>query len=280
MNYPKYGCPFKRGSNYFYYMNTGLQNQSVLYIQDSLTAEPRVFLDPNVLSADGTTAISTTAFSENGEWFAYALSDAGSDWVRIKIRNVVTGEDVDETLHKAKFTGITWTHDNLGFFYSYYPEHGTKADGTETVSNANQKLYYHRINTDQSEDVLAVEFPEEPKWRSGGCVSDDGKYLHVFVREGCQDNLWYYAKLDGKPIQGKLDLTPIVTKYEAEYDYVNNDGDIVYMKTNKDAPNYRVIKVDLKRPEPVSVLDIHLKASLTNFIFSLRNSGQLDRPGA
>lgn len=234
-------------------MNTGLQNQSVLYVQNSLDDTPRVFLDPNLLSEDGTTSLSVTSFSEDGQWFAYGLSDAGSDWIRVKIRNVKTGEDCPETLLKVKFTSIAWTHDNTGFFYAYYPDHSGKSDGTETTSNAHQKLYYHRINTDQSEDVLVVEFPEQPLARVGAVVSDCGNYLNVYVREGCQHCLWYYTRLEGD-INGKLSLTPIIEKYEAEYEYVTNDGDIVYVRTDKDAPNYRVVKVDLKNPKMVSHL--------------------------
>lgn len=116
-NYPKYSAPARHGDFYFYYANTGLQNQSVLYKQETLTSEPSVFLDPNTLSQDGTVALSGTSFSDNGQYFAYGLSESGSDWLKIKIRNVATGEDYPECLEKVKFSSIAWTKDNKGLFY-------------------------------------------------------------------------------------------------------------------------------------------------------------------
>lgn len=117
-NYPKFSAPARRGDNYFHYANSGLQNQSVLYKQRTLDAEATVFLDPNTLSADGTVALASTSFSEDGRYFAYGLSESGSDWNKIKVRNVETGEDYPECLERIKFSGITWTKDNRGFFYS------------------------------------------------------------------------------------------------------------------------------------------------------------------
>ncbi|KAI1302317.1 Prolyl endopeptidase [Halotydeus destructor] len=254
-DFPKFDCPRKRGDKYYFKKNSGLQNQAVMYVQDSLTSEPRVFLDPNTLSSDGTTALSTTSFSEDGKWFAYALSDAGSDWVRIKVKDTATGNDLSETLTKVKFTNISWTHDNLGFFYCRYPQHEDKADGTETVSNENQKVYYHRINTSQDNDVLVVEFPEKPKWMTSCEVSDCGKYIHVMVREGCHDNAWYYTHLP-QNIDGKFELKPIVEEFSAEYEYVTNEGSLTYIRTNKGAPNYRLVRVDLNKPEQDNWEDI------------------------
>ncbi|XP_054168827.1 prolyl endopeptidase-like [Oppia nitens] len=244
-HYCRYGCPFKRGDNYYYYMNTGLQNQSILYVMSSLDGEPQVFLDPNQLSPDGTTSLGETSFSEDGKWFAYGLSDSGSDWVRIRVKNVSTGEDVAEELTKIKFTNIAWTHDNNGFFYGYYPDHTDKSDGTETTANQYQKLFYHRLNTKQTDDILIAEFPDEPNWRMTPVVSDCGKYLHVFVRESCQNCLWFYAYIDGLAINGPIKLTPIIEEYSAEYEYITNDDSVCYVRTNKLANNYRVIKFDL-----------------------------------
>ncbi|KAK7067385.1 hypothetical protein SK128_022199 [Halocaridina rubra] len=213
-NYPKYYCPFRRGSRYFFFLNSGLQNQSVLFVQDSLESEARIFLDPNTLSEDGTIAISGSAFSEDGEIYAYGLSSSGSDWITIHFKKVATGEDYPEVLEKVKFSSISWTHDHKGIFYGRYIDQTGKTDGTETSSNENQKLYYHRIGTPQSEDVLVVEFPDHPKWRIPVRVSDCGRFLLVSPFEyGFHDHL-YIALLPwlwGQPIAASLELLTIVS---------------------------------------------------------------------
>ncbi|ODM87864.1 Prolyl endopeptidase [Orchesella cincta] len=250
-NYAKYGCPFRRGDRYFYFKNTGLQNQSVLYMQRSLEEDGEVFLDPNTLSEDGTVAISTYAFSKNGEVFAYGLSGSGSDWITIHFKNVLTGENYPETLQKVKFTSLSWTHDNVGVFYGRYSDQEGKTDGSETTSNENQKLYYHRLGTEQSEDVLVVDFPENPKWRIGAEVSDCGNYLIVSPQQDCRDNLVFFADLS-EPLKSglktKLTLTPVVTKFEADYIYVTNTGHLMYFRTSRDAPNYRIATIDFSKP--------------------------------
>ncbi|OTF82859.1 prolyl oligopeptidase-like protein [Euroglyphus maynei] len=223
--YPRYGCPYRKGDNYFMEINTGLQNQNILYIMRGRSdAKPEIFFDPNALSDDGTVSLSSqVAFSDDGKWWAYGLQKSGSDWNSIKIRNVDTGVDLDEELVKVKFSRISWTKDNKGFFYS--------------------KLYYHRLNQPQSADTLIYETPEHPRYRF-----DCGQYLHVFINHSCEHNLWYFHKFSdpkNPSIEGRLQLQPIIAEFEADYHYIANDGPVHYIHTNHNSPKYRVIKMDL-----------------------------------
>ncbi|XP_035660447.1 prolyl endopeptidase-like isoform X3 [Branchiostoma floridae] len=251
-DYPKYGCPFKRGSRYFYYYNTGLQNQSVLYVQDSLDAEAKVFLDPNKFSEDGTVSLRGSAFSEDGEYFAYGISKSGSDWVTIKFMKVAGAEQLPDTLEYVKFSCMSWTHDHKGLFYNRFPEPETKADGTETTANLHQKLYYHVIGTDQSEDVLCGEFPDHPKWMPGAEVSDDGRYVILAIREGCDPvNRLYYCDLQtvDYKVTGILPWVKVADNFDAEYEYIANEGTLFTFKTNLNAPRYKLINIDFSKPE-------------------------------
>ncbi|XP_041479677.1 prolyl endopeptidase-like isoform X1 [Lytechinus variegatus] len=251
-DFPKYGCPFKRGSRYFYFYNTGLQNQSVMYVQDSLEAEAQVFLDPNKLSEDGTVALRGRAFSEDGEYFAYGLSKSGSDWVTIKAMKVDGAQQLPDTLERVKFSNIAWTHDNKGFFYSRFPDSDNKADGTETSTNINQKLYYHVLGNDQSQDVMCAEFPDNPKWIVGAEVSDDGRYFLLTISEGCDPvNRLYYCDRESLQdgINGVLPWVKLVDNFDAEYEYITNEGTLFTFKTNLKAPKYKLINIDFTKPE-------------------------------
>ncbi|XP_014662098.1 PREDICTED: prolyl endopeptidase-like [Priapulus caudatus] len=246
-NYPKYSCPFRRGHRYFYYLNTGLQNQSVLYVQESMNAEAEVFLDANTLSHDGTVSLRGTAFSEDGRYFAYGLSESGSDWVKIKFMDVENRKELPDTLHYVKFSSMAWTHDNKGLFYNRYPKLDNKGDGTETDSNVNQQLYYHRIGTEQEADPLCMEWPSEPKWMTGAEVSHCGRYVVVTVRRGCDPvNMLYYTDLQGLTdgITGMLPLVTVVDNFDAEYEYITNEGTVCTFKTNLKSPNYKLINID------------------------------------
>ncbi|KAI8465889.1 MAG: prolyl oligopeptidase [Monoraphidium minutum] len=270
-NYPKYGTPFKKGSRYYYYFNSGLQQQFVLYTQAALDAEPSVLLDPNALSEDGTVALRDAAFSDDGRLLAYQLSSGGSDWARIKVLRIGedgSPEELGDTLEYVKFSCLAWTHDNLGFFYNRYREPEKAADlGTETESATDQQLVYHVLGTPQSEDVVIWAMPDHPTWMSSAEVSDDGAHLLLYVSEGCQPkNRLFHLDLSAIPRSAagalnfsrfdffkgaeKLPVTKLVDNFEASYDYVANEGSLFYFKTNLDAPRYRVVRATLPAPGP------------------------------
>ncbi|XP_062385621.1 prolyl endopeptidase-like isoform X2 [Sardina pilchardus] len=252
-DYPKYSCPYKRGNRYFYFHNQGLQNQDVLYVQDSLDGTATVFFDPNTLSEDGTVALKMGRLSEECEYFAYGLSTSGSDWVTVRFIKADDLSPLPDVLERVKFSCLAWTHDAKGVFYNCYPPQDGKADGTETTSNLNQKLYYHVIGTKQPEDVLVAEFPDNPKWHSGVTVSDDGRYALLSITEGCEpvNRLWY-CDLQQLPngIKGMLPWVKLVDNFEAQYSYVTNEGSVFTFRTNLEAPRYRLINIDLQKPDP------------------------------
>jgi len=249
-DYPKYGAPFKKGGRYFFFRNSGLQNQSVLYSQPSLTAEPQVLLDPNTLSADGTVALSILAFAEDGRTMVYGTSGSGSDWQEFRVRDVATRQDRSDHLKWIKFSSAAWTHDGAGFFYSRYPEPAAGADPLLDV-NRNQKVYYHKLGTDQSADRLIYERPDHPDWGFSVDVSADGRYAVYTVWLGTdRRNRVYYQDL-GDPQRPRLD-TPVVRLldgFDASYGFVGNNGPVFFFQTDHNAPRGRIIAVDTRRPE-------------------------------
>ncbi|PZV12448.1 MAG: S9 family peptidase [Leptolyngbya sp.] len=250
-NYEKYGIPFKQGDQqqigssqrYFYFKNNGLQNQSVLYTLNVLTDEPTVLLDPNALSADGTVALGGLSASENGKLLAYGLSTSGSDWQTWKVRDVETGKDLPDEINWVKFSGASWSHDHTGFFYSRYDEPNSKTQ-LEDV-NYFQKLYYHRLGTSQSDDVLIYDRPDHKEWGFSGSVTEDGHYLLISVWLGTDPrNLVFYKDLT---IQN-APVVELINTFEAEYSLVDNDGNTFWFRTDLDAPRGRVIAIDLGNP--------------------------------
>ncbi|WP_016951073.1 prolyl oligopeptidase family protein [Anabaena sp. PCC 7108] len=240
-DYEKYGTPFKEGETYFYFKNNGLQNQSVLYTLPSLDAEPRVLLDPNKLSEDGTVALSGIAINENGKLLAYGLSTSGSDWQEWKVRDIQTGEDLNDHLQWVKFSGASWTHDHQGFFYSRYdqPNEKTKLEDV----NYYQKLYYHKLGTSQSEDILIYHRPDQKEWGFSGEVTEDGKYLIISVWLGTDSrNLVFYKDLT----QINTEVVELINQFEANYSFIDNEESIFYFRTDLNAPRGRVIAIDTK----------------------------------
>jgi prolyl oligopeptidase len=246
-NYPKYGAPFKKGGRYFFFKNSGLQNQSVLYTQRSLTAAPEVLLDPNTLSADGTVALSILALSEDGRALVYGTSGSGSDWQEFRVRDVATHQDHSDHLKWIKFSSAAWTHDGAGFFYSRYPEPAAGADSLLDV-NRDQKVYYHRLGTDQAADALIYERPDHPDWGFGVEVSADGRYAVYSVWLGTdRRNRIYYQDL-GDARRPRLDapVVRLLDDFDAAYEFVGNDGPVFYFSTDLGAPRKRVIAVDTR----------------------------------
>jgi prolyl oligopeptidase len=247
-DYPKYGAPFKDGGQYFFSKNSGLQNQSVLYVQRTLKSEPRVLLDPNTLSADGTVALSGLNVSDDGKYLGYGLARAGSDWQEFRVRDVATGKDLDDVINWAKFTSISWTNDNRGFFYSRYPEPDPKVRLQQ--ANRNHTIYYHVVGTRQSEDRLVYERPDEPKWLMGAAVSDDGRYAVIALSEAGPKNRVYYIDLkDPKHPDTTANVVRLIDTFEASFDEIDNDGPVFYFQTDLDAPRGRVIAIDTRKPE-------------------------------
>ncbi|KAL2585407.1 hypothetical protein AAZV13_14G186700 [Glycine max] len=259
---PRYNAPFRRGDNkYFYFHNTGLQAQSVLYVQDTLEAEAEVLLDPNALSEDGTVSLNTLSVSKDAEFLAYGLSSSGSDWVTINLMRIRDKTVQPDTLSWVKFSSISWTHDTKGFFYSRYPapnRDGELVDaGTETNANLYHELYYHFLGTDQSQDILCWRDPENPKYMFGGTVTEDGKYVLLYIEEGCDPvNKLYYCDLSELPnglegFRNESSLLPfvkLVDKFDGQYQAIANDDTLFTFLTNKDAPKYKLVRVDLKEP--------------------------------
>ncbi len=247
-NYPKYGTPFRKAHRYFFFKNDGLQNQSVLYKQASLTADPETLVDPNLLSEDGTVALSTLAVSDDGRLLAYGTSASGSDWEEFRVRDVVEGRDLPDHLKWIKFSGASWTNDGAGFFYSRYPEPGDKA---LTDVNRFQRLYYHRLGTEQTQDVLVYERPDQPDWGMNAEVTDDGRYavLHVWLGTDRRNRVYYLDLKDARRPNVRGAVMRLLDDFDASYTFVGNDGPVFYFLTDLEAPRKRVIAIDTRHPE-------------------------------
>jgi prolyl oligopeptidase len=240
-DYPRASSPHKKGGRYFQFKNSGLQNQDILYVYEVLSESPRILLDPNSLSKDGTVALNNWSVSTDGKWLAYAISSSGSDWQTWRIRSVDTGQDLPETLEWSKFSDATWSHDCSGFFYAPFPAPNIGESFQE--ANYNQKIFFHRMGTKQMEDQLVYERPDHPEWGFRTAVSDDGDYLLIDVSQGTDTrNRFFYKQLnDSAPV---VELLPAL---EATYRFIGNDGTDFFFLTNLEAPCGRLITIDTAR---------------------------------
>jgi prolyl oligopeptidase len=243
-DFEKFSVPFQEGGHYFYLRNSGLQNQSVLYTTSSLDGEPTELLDPNQLSADGTVALADLSVDDAGTMLAYALADAGSDWITWHVKNVETGQDTGDVVKWSKFSSASWTKDGQGFFYGRYPE--PKPGEDLRASNYFQKVYFHKLGTPQSDDPLIYDTPDHKEWEFGHTVTDDGKYLVIEVAKSTEDvNMVLYKQLD----QPDAKIVTLIDNFDAGYYLIDNDGPVFYFRTNKDAPRGRVIAIDTSDPQ-------------------------------
>ena len=240
-DYPKIGIPKKKGNRYFFFKNTGLQNQSIYYVQDGWNGAPRALIDPNTMSADGTVALSYVSPSDDGRLLGYAVSRSGSDRQEISVRDVATGQDLPDKLVWVKFSGIAWTPDGKGFYYTRYPETGSVPAGDEHYF---PKLHYHRLGDPQEKDVKLFEKPTEKEVGVGGAVSHDGRWLLIFPGKGASNKteVWVQdLKARGaKPVA-------VFTGYAHAYSVADIVDGRLYARTDRDAPFGRVIAVDLTK---------------------------------
>lgn len=239
-NYEKIGTPTKVGDRYFYFRNDGLQNQSVLYMIDSLNDEnPKVFLDPNTFSAEGTAALSGIAFSEDGKYISYSISQSGSDWTEIFVKEIPSGRVLDDVIRWVKFGATNWDTDSKGFYYSGYDE---PAKGSElSGKNESQKVYYHAIGTPQSEDKLLYKDDSNPlRYHTGYDDGDTGKWLFVTTSEGTSGTQIIYKRKDAREPYRVL-----LKGFDDEYTILKVKDDYAYVYTNYSAPNFMLVKVNL-----------------------------------
>ncbi len=239
-DYERRSVPERAGELYAYYRNTGLQNQTVLWVTRDLAEPGRVLLDPNTLSEDGTVALSIASFSEDGSRLAYGISSSGSDWVEWRVRDVATGADLPDIVRWSKFSGASWRRDGSGFYYSRYDEPAAETRFKDATYF--HKVYFHRLGTPQSTDVLVYERPDHKDWSLNAHTTEDGRYLLIDSTRGSDPNnrLFLQDLSTGGPV------VELLAEGDARYSYLANDGPTFYLCTTKDAPRARVIAFDVR----------------------------------
>ena len=254
-DYPKYAVPTRRNARLFYFENSGLQNQPVYFVRDRDSEEERVLLDPNSLSTDGTVAISTVSPSPDGTLLGYGVSSSGSDWQEFRVRDVRSTRDLADTLRWIKFSGIAWTKDNRGFFYSRFaaPNEAEQRSGaTRASANRGQTVYYHRLGEPQASDRLILERPDNPDWLFGTEVSDDGQYAVITISQGSDERTRLYFVDLGSPRRPAVGnpVVRLLDELDASYDFVHSEGMLFYVRTNHQAPNGRLVAIDINSRRP------------------------------
>jgi prolyl oligopeptidase len=243
-NYERFGMPHKKGGRYFYTRNDGLQNQNAVYVMERLEGAPRLLIDPNTLSPDGTIALTSWVASEDGKLLAYGLAGAGSDWQEWHVLEVDSGRKLADHLKWVKFSRVSWTPDGRGFFYSRYDE---PPPGQQyTGANYYQKLFFHKLGDPQEKDTLVYKRDDEKEWGFDGAVTDDGRYLIISIWRGTeQKNQVFYKDLAATDNP----IVELLTGFDAEYEFIDNEGPVFWFVTDLAAPLRRVIAIDTRQPE-------------------------------
>jgi prolyl oligopeptidase len=249
-DHPRRGAPWRRGDRWFQLRNTGLQAQDVLWTMPAPDVEGEVLVDPNTWSQDGTAALTGMASSLDGEWLAYARSDRGSDWMTWRVRHVATATDKPDVVEWSKFAGAAWAPDASGFYYGAY-DPPAEGQAYQQV-NRNQRLCFHRLGDDQSADAVVYERPDEPDWGFQPSVSEDGRWLIVTVWQGTDPRTRIYIA----DLRGDGRVRPLLDAFDAEYQVIGAVDTTLYVLTDNDAPNRRVVAVDVDRPQPADWTEI------------------------
>ena len=249
-DYPKVSIPQREGGRLFYSENSGLQRQAPVYVREGLGARPRLVIDPNELSPDGSVSLAEWAPSPDGHLLAYGLSEGGADWRTIRVRDIATGKDMPDEVKWMRFSAISWTRDGKGFFYSRYPE--PPAGKALEAALSGQAVYYHTVGTAQGADRLIYSRPDLPTWFIFGGVTEDGRYLLISMAKGSDNNnRLYYADL-GNPMHPDIGATvrPLIERDDAEFSPIGNVGPVLYLRSDLEAPNRKIIAVDVRSPAP------------------------------
>ncbi len=251
LDYEKFGVPFKEKDRYFISRNTGLQNQSVLFVAGNLKDKPRELLDPNTLAKDGTVALGGLAVSDDARLMAYGLAAAGSDWQTWKVRDVESGQDREDELKWIKFSGASWKKDGSGFFYSRYDEPKESEQLRSQVYN--QKVFFHKIGTPQAQDTLIYQRPDQKEWLFGAGVSEDGRYLIITVSQGTSPKKRiFFQDLTAQEVK----VVELLKEGDAAYDFIGNEGPVFFFKTDRAASLGKVIAIDTTKPLEEGTRDI------------------------
>ncbi|MDE1468007.1 prolyl oligopeptidase family serine peptidase [Aurantiacibacter sp. D1-12] len=245
-DYERFGIPVARGDRYFFTHNSGLQNQSPLYVQDGLTGERRVLIDPNEWADDGATALAGWVPSPDGSKLLYSVQDGGSDWRIVRVLDVATGEQIGGDVRWVKFSGLSWVGEE-GFVYSRFPE---PEEGEDFQAlNLNQSIYYHDLGTDQSEDQLVFATPDAPEQNNFGGVSEDGRWMTILSSTGTDSRYEVnLVDLDARDTNG-WQVIPLVEGFDYAWNPIGNVGSTIYFTTNNDAPLYRIVSIDMDNPQ-------------------------------